>query len=243
MLQNAQVRLTCLCGFKRVEKGYNFAHQPAVNLREEYGLALDGMEFHDHPLAPGLDKPWWIDEVKEGSRHPMPFAGVESRKVDMRRYNASRGAGGHPERYRQLYMYRMMGLPSEGEEEEEEEEERRSMEEVKKADGDGDYDNLYICAHLFASDRNSLYSAAWALGRAGDINHIASLNHTVIIHTHGPAIRMGEMDGIKPFTLEMATGRSGENRVLHNGRIWAADGTLIASTMQDGLLRLGDARL
>jgi acyl-CoA thioesterase len=163
----------------------------------------------------------------------------------MKKYNEMVDSKNHPEKYRQLHFYRLMGLP----EDVEEGSDASTIEKIRKSDTDGGYDNLHICAHLYASDRNSLYLIARALDRVNDITRIASLSHTVIIHTHGAAMRTIDWasDSGKPiskwFTIEASTSRSGENRVLHQGQLWGPDGTLVATTLQDGLLRVRDEKL
>ena len=242
--QTDEVCFSCLCSFKRSEKKYNFEHQPVADIQRKYEVVLGGKEIEDHPLAPGRDTPEWTMEVERGVRPPVEFAGIEARKVKMDRYNAMVRATEHPDRYRHLHFYRLLGLPDESREGK-----GKTQEQIKQSDEEGEYDNLHICAHLYASDRNSLFLIARALGRTSDITRIASLSHTVIIHTHKPAMKTIDwgLETAQPrakwFTIEASTSRSGENRVLHQGQIWAPDGTLIATTLQDGLLRVRDQRL
>ncbi|KAK2745243.1 hypothetical protein FQN57_003938 [Myotisia sp. PD_48] len=251
--QRDETCFSCLCSFKRPEtRGNTFSHQPVCDYEEKYKLTLGGKKKEDHPLAPGTDSPAFAREVKLGIRPAVQFSGVQIRKVNMMKYNKSVGYSGHPERYRQIHFYRMMGLPGNDDEQggAREHTESQLASELRKEDDNGAFDNLHICGHLFASDRNSLYLAAWALEKVDNINRIASLSHTVIIHTHDPAkFRMYDWDAAKEedrakwFTIEASTGRSGENRILHQGQIWTDDGTLLATTLQDGLLRENEPKL
>jgi acyl-CoA thioesterase len=104
---------------------------------------------------------------------------------------------------------------------------------------------------MYASDKNSLLLIPRALG----IKHfaeMASLTLTVIVHHHGPALRMVDWDAVdkdsgkadplnlpmKWFVQENWTPRSAENRAVHESYLWSADGTLLATTLQDSMLRL-----
>ncbi|PGH17626.1 acyl-CoA thioesterase II [Helicocarpus griseus UAMH5409] len=242
--QGEGVCFSCLCSFKRAERGYNYEHQQPANIQQRYKVALDGKKIEDHPLAPAVDRPSWNEEIEKGLTEELHCAGVEARKVVMDKYNESVDARNHKDRYRQLQFYRLLGLPGL-----EDEADAGTLEEIRKADEAGEYDNLYVCAHLFQSDRSSLFVIAWAHDMVYDLTNIASLSHTVIIHTHGPALRMidwsvpDEAFRRKWFTLEAHTSRSGENRGLFQGQAWGPDGTLVATMIQDGLLRVSFPKL
>nr|KMM71661.1 hypothetical protein CPAG_07964 [Coccidioides posadasii RMSCC 3488] len=254
--QKEEICFSCLVSFKRVESSYNFCFQPPMDIDGRYKVALHGIKRENQPLAPSLDTPQWTEEVEKGLRPAVPFSGTDIRKVKMKRYNEMVGAKEDPTRYRQVHFYRLFGLP--GDDEEGSGYGRDDIAALRARDEAGEFDNLHICAHLFASDRNSLWLIAWALNRAQRVRRIASLSHTVVIHTHGPAMRMidwdrldvhagadgtadlGEGRGRKWFTIEARTTRAGENRALHQGQIWGPDGTLVATTVQDGLLRVWD---
>ena len=69
---------------------------------------------------------------------------------------------------------------------------------------------------------------------------MASLSHTVIFHGDSK-----ELDMIDPstgkarwFCQEAWAGGSRHGRGLHQSRIWRDDGLQIASTIQDGMVRL-----
>lgn len=137
---------------------------------------------------------------------------------------------------------------------------RAQMAALRAADTAGAFTNLYICAHLYHSDRNSLFASAWALGGGEAVSRIrglASLSHTVVIHGGVEEVGMidwgddnddnqkGEKEGErgcqprpKWFLLESGSSYSGGNRCLFEGRLWGMEGQLVATMMQDGLMRL-----
>lgn len=139
--------------FKRTEnnsgKWKEFNHQslPRDHIRKKYRGVLKGRDFEDHPLAPGADATWWEeDEQQAWTRAAAAFPGVETRKVDMKQV-AQQGGGKDGEgttRWRQLQFYRI----------------------IQDADDAGEpIDlNLHAAAHLYASDRNSLFLIQRAAG-------------------------------------------------------------------------------
>jgi hypothetical protein len=161
------------------------------------------------------------------SQNPKPntFPGLEIRKVDMRPYNTPL----NPSSYRQLSYYSVLGqIPPRA-------------------------TNLHACAHLYASDRNSLFLISNALGFPNHVAKMGSLSHSVVFHVPSTGLLIhpvgenpsngGGADGddddddAKWFCQEAWTPQSGGGRGMHESRIWAADGTHVASTWQDGLLR------
>ena len=78
------------------------------------------------------------------------------------------------------------------------------------------------------------------LGIGDNYSQIASLSHIVIFHADTT-----ELDMIDPstgearwFCQEAWAGGSRHGRGLHQSRMWREDGLQIASTMQDGMVRL-----
>ncbi|KAK2755091.1 hypothetical protein FQN54_006620 [Arachnomyces sp. PD_36] len=239
---------TCICSFKRAETKANphFSHQPRVDIFEKYHAVLGGkgkgkgegrIEDH-HPLAPSADVRYWTEAAETGDVEEDRFPGTEVRKVDMRAYNESEevNARERPEEYRQLQFYRIIGSPGGADDDEgvgEREEER---------DQRGEFDNLYACAHLYASDKNSLFVITKALGSDDYLVQMGSLSHTVVFHTGGEGLRMVDWSSgeakKKWFVQEASTSTSGENRGLHESRIWGPDGRLVATTLQDGQVKM-----
>jgi hypothetical protein len=70
---------------------------------------------------------------------------------------------------------------------------------------------------------------------------MASLSHTVVFHSAGESLAFAEDDvkgQEKWFVQEVWTDRVNDGRIDHKSKIWSKQGDHIASTMQDGLLRL-----
>ncbi|TKA28527.1 hypothetical protein B0A54_16523 [Friedmanniomyces endolithicus] len=104
--------------------------QEKVDLWSKYEDVLGGNKPSDFEECPGMDVPWYWRRRRETGLNDA-FPGLTARKVDMQRYNESR----HPLDRRQLILYRTLGnLPNDP--------------------------NMHLCAHLYASDRNSLYIVA-----------------------------------------------------------------------------------
>ncbi|EEH21175.2 hypothetical protein PABG_03406 [Paracoccidioides brasiliensis Pb03] len=141
----------------------------------------------------------------------MHFAGVESRKVVMDKYNDSVDAQNHKDRHRQLQFYRLLGLPGL-----EDEADAGTLEEIRKAVEAGEYDNLYVCATRVTAFRylSLLGLTIWS----GTFTNIASLTLRMI-DWDAP----GEESRQKWFSLETQTSRSGENRGLFQGQSWGSD--------------------
>ncbi|EKV06772.1 Peroxisomal acyl-coenzyme a thioester hydrolase, putative [Penicillium digitatum PHI26] len=196
----------------------------------------------DQPLSPSVDAEWWIEAVRQGKFSEHEFPGLDVRKTDMKDYNRAGDVKQHPERYRQLTQYRLKGSPDENP--------AASLAQIREREETGQYDNLYACAHMYSSDKNSLFLITRALG----IDHwteMASLTLTFILHQHGEALRMvdwemigdGDVAGVSEFPMkwfvqEGWTPRAAENRGTHESHLWSPDGTLLATSLQDSMLRL-----
>jgi hypothetical protein len=130
--QNASpgVAFTCICSFKRPEPTIN-PNSLTIDFEKEYASVLFGKRPEDHPECPGVDSPYmWNIEGERGWVDPFP--GLKMRKVHMDRYNVSR----KPLEKRQLMYYKVIGeMPAV----------------VEDA-------NLHAVAHLYASDRNGLFT-------------------------------------------------------------------------------------
>lgn len=243
--QDGVVCFSCLCSFKRNEKGAAFAHQPP-SVQQRYKSILDAKPPEDHPVSPSVDADWWVQHVNEGDITEREFPGMDVRKVDMMGYNNTESVREHPETFRQLHFYSMKGTP-------EYPPTSRNSSELKAKDQSGVYDNLYACAHIYASDKNSALLIPNALGNTNFLS-IASLTVTFIFHQHGEPLRMvdwstspaqGTTENIhnRWFVQEAWTPRSGENRAVHESWLWSPGGTLLASTLQDSLLRFPTEKL
>jgi acyl-CoA thioesterase len=129
--------------------------------------------------------------------------------------------------------------------------------------------NLHAIAHLYASDRNSLFIIPNHLELGDKFTRMASLSHTVIFHVGLDELLMSnellctpadvvptqpnELSKFAPetprerkwFMQESWMTRASEGRGLHMSRLWDYEtGLHIASTIQDGLVRFSaDAKL
>ncbi|KZF26731.1 Thioesterase/thiol ester dehydrase-isomerase [Xylona heveae TC161] len=198
---------TCICSFKRNEKG-SYEHQEDTTPAQKYAKVLDGKKPEDHKFSPAVDIPWYW-EIADRHNFPDVFSGMDVRKVDMTPYNQGRP----PYEYRQLQYYRAIGAITAND------------------------PHLHACAHLYASDRNSLFVLVNALG-IKDYSRMASISHSVVFHLLGDDLLMYDADGKERWYLQEAwTGRTVANRGTHESKIWDAAGRHIASTWQDGLLK------
>ena len=79
------------------------------------------------------------------------------------------------------------------------------------------------------------------LGIGDNYSQAASLSHTVILHADAAEMNLintktGEAHW---FCQEAWAGGIGHGRGLHQSRMWRDDGLHIASSIQDGMVRLG----
>lgn len=117
-----------------------------------------------------------------------------------------------PEKYRQLQYYTAIGAMP-------------------------DNLNLHACAHLYASDRNSLFLIANAHDIGDRFTGMGSVSHSVVFHVDSEGLRFSNGDEKTWFCQEAWTERSGGGRGLHSSKIWDRSGRHVASTWQDGMVR------
>jgi len=165
---------TCTCSFKR-DEGSPVEYQDAVNLKERFAEVLEGKENEPmlHPVAPSQDSEWFHKTYL--SKHPdhfNPVGGLHLRKADMKKYNDTQT----PIDKRQLTFYTLRGslpLPTAPYPPGPTSSHTTSL--TREA-------NLHACAHLYASDRNSLFIIPNHLSLGRNYTRMASLSHTVIFH-------------------------------------------------------------
>lgn len=244
--QSKGVCFTAMVSFKRSEAS-TVEMQESVDLHKEFASVLDGKKSHfDHPESPSQGSEWFVqDYLPKHPEHYNPLPGLHLRQVDMQAYNADRDVADR----RSLAFYSLRGrlpkLPSRG----------QHLHELDL--------NLHIIAHLFASDRNSLFVIPRHLGLGRELARTASLSHTVIFHAPLEQMLMadeprgrnakspptepvkgedwsGEADesARKWYVQEAWMTRAGGGRGLHHSRLWDAEtGVHIATTIQDGMVR------
>lgn len=230
---------TATVSFKRrenpasyVDFRYQTPHLGAKHLRKTYaGVLGDGKQPEDQPIAPGADATWWTRRPHAagggGDEAGEKFPGLDIRKVDMGAYNHGPGSVDQAGRWRQLCFYRLIK-----DEDEDDGDETSTL-------------NLSACAHLYASDRNSLFLIPRALGFEEQIVPVSSLSHTVIFHGEAAELRACDgQTGPSWFLQEAWTDNGGSNRGCHESRLWRWKGggegedVIIATTRQDGMVRV-----
>lgn len=222
----------------------NFEHQelPPDWLEQEYGeLLKKKQKFEDWPVVQGMDGLWSPElTVDVWRKRGDGFPGLAMRKVNMDGYNAKACAGARDDggesarRWRLLLLYRLIT---------DAEEERITADKRGKhrKNGADDVINLHACAHMYASDRNSLFLVQRATGFERSPGQVGSLSHTVNFHGHASDLLMVDESTGKPkeYVQESWTSSSGADRVTHNSRLWDKDtGRILASTVQDGMMRI-----
>lgn len=229
----SKIRFHMICSFKRPMPAIS-KHQLSLKM-EEYEEVIGRQRPEEAMDCPDVDTPWYHQVIK---RYPevRTFPGLDIRKADCRVINEGKPA----EEWRQLNYYRLKGeIPRGGE---------WTESRIR---------NMAAVAHAFASDRNSLFLISHAMGFGDKLAKIASLGHSIIFHTDGEALLLSaapprptstaaspDWADKRPWVIQEAwTSRSGEGRGIHESRIWAEDGTHIATTMQDGLVRKAEGKV
>jgi acyl-CoA thioesterase II len=235
--QEGKICFSCICSFKRDERQNLFDHQP-TSAQERFDSILSAKRPEDQAVSPSVDADWWIDNVRQGNITELEFPGLDVRKVDMQGHNHAEDVKQHPERYRQLTQYRLKGSPDE--------DPNATLSQIREREEAGDYDNLYACAHMYSSDKNSLLLIPRALG-IKNWTEMASLTLTVILHRHAEAMRMIDWNMVekgdselpkKWFVQEGWTPQAAQNRAVHESHLWSPNGALLGTSLQDSMLRL-----
>ena len=102
--------------------------------------------------------------------------------------------------------------------------------------------NLHACAHLYASDKNSLFLVSNALGFGDHVGTMGSLSHSVVFHVRVEELlfqaeHAKESETEEWWIQEACTPRSGQGRGMHESKLWGPKGVHVASTWQEGLVR------
>ncbi|KXS96445.1 hypothetical protein AC578_3220 [Pseudocercospora eumusae] len=235
--QSKGICFTALVSFKRAEKS-RVEMQEKLDIHKHFAIALRHAKtpFH-HPESPSMGSQWFTEMyLPNHPEHYNPLPALHLRQADMSSYNSAR----KPIDRRSLAFYSVRGsIPKEPA-----------------------YGNLHAIAHLFASDRNSLFVIPRHLDLGMEVKRTASLSHTVIFHVDLDQMVMGDEPegrnsrspptedwgyadadegGRQWYVQESWTTRAGGGRGLHHSRIWNLEtGMHVATTIQDGLVRFGE---
>lgn len=226
---------TATVSFKRSEDSTKYTHfqyqTPPISagyLRNVYAKVISDQKPEEQPIAPAADATWWTKGLDVGmwTEDGKDFPGLEIRKVDMGQFNRGLGISERAGEWRQLLFYRLIKDVCE----ETDDDETLTL-------------NLHTCAHLYASDWNSLFLITHALGFQDQIVAMSSLSHTVIFHADPTKQLMCGQEGKPIWCLQEAwTANGGLNRGCHESRLWRLDEAgrdeIIATTKQDGMLRV-----
>jgi hypothetical protein len=98
--------------------------------------------------------------------------------------------------------------------------------------------NLDACAHLYHSDRESIWSILRSYELLDVLSVASSLSHTVIFHGGPEKLAFHDSRGRRFFFQETFGRRLSDGRGLHEGRIYDGDGNHVVSTIQDGAFKL-----
>ncbi len=203
----------------KTEESSDLDAQEPVDVWSKYNSVLKGKKPDDFPEAPGMDVPRYHKLLANGHANDK-FPGLTMKRVDMAAYNEPR----EPLDRRQLIFYRPIGeLPSDL--------------------------NLHMCAHLYASDRNSLFIVANHLRVGGSFSQMGSLTHTVTFHANLKDLRFGRNTSSDSpqgspqgnwFCKEDRTDRASVGRANFHSRVFSPDGVHVMSIVQDGMVRIGE---
>lgn len=205
------VCFTSTMSFKRAEAS-DIEFQRPIKFQEHYAEAFKGRSAAQLPRSAGSEHPLML-QFKLGFYGP-PFPGLVSKTLETDKdYNKER----HPLDRRALSCFQVIG----------------DMPPYDEAP------NLHIAGYLYASDRNSLFSVARHLGVDENYGKMASLSHSVTLHNVGEAMSLVDRSG-KPRWLyqEAWTDRMGDGRGVHQSRMYTDTDMHVATTLQDGLIRL-----
>lgn len=180
------------------------------SVQDRFASILASRPPEDWIPAPPVD----IDLITDAV--PRDFVGnfpaIEMRKVDMRDFNTGKPL----QEQRELILYRLLEpLPA-------------------------DNPSAHVMAHVYESDRNGLLMFLNHLGMGRDYGHVASLSHSIVVHTNPEGV---VMKGDGWWVQEALFSKSDAARGLLHSKIWSPAGVHVATCYQDGLMRQRQVRL
>jgi acyl-CoA thioesterase len=217
---------SAVCHFKLPDNP-TAAHSIPFDKENRFRSILSSKTPEEWPIEDGVDAPWYRAITSNFDDFKELYQGVQMRLVVPETF-----ADMPLEEKRTFHFYRPVGdlkLPpslTEGLDKDE----IRSLE-----------INLHATAHLYASDRNSLFHITNLHEASADIKRIASITHSLIFHGTPEEMLFSESEPGKWFVQEVWSDWSGNGRGLHNSRLWRwpenGPDVLVGSSLQDGLIR------
>lgn len=109
---------------------------------------------------------------------------------------------------------------------------------LSEPSADPDY-NLEACAHLYHSDRESIFAIVKSYELMDVLEVASSLSHTVVFHVGGEELAFHDKNGNRRwFYQETKSQRISDGRALFQGKIYNRAGVQVATMMQDGAFKL-----
>ncbi|KAF3903492.1 hypothetical protein ABW20_dc0108863 [Dactylellina cionopaga] len=180
-------------------------------------------------ITPTVDVPSWIEYAKQKGINPY-YTAVDLRKVEVDEENKTRPLHKHRKAgglilsgrrvmYEHMYPYRTYLAIGEY------------------------FLHIPVESIQYASDRNGMFAVTGPHNQSDNIIHTGSLSHTVVFHANPSKLlfntnNVNEESPSSWAILEQFGDSASEGRGLMRARIWSADGTLLASAMQDALIRV-----
>jgi acyl-CoA thioesterase II len=221
-----QICFSAICSFKKVEPNFLDAQIPR-DLDTDYQALLKGVKPQDLPLNKTLN----VRNFKSVSQRrgdisnltraayekkenylTQSFPGMITSVLNMDDFHKDQ----HPLLRRNLYVYSTLN---------------------EKTSSPID-PNLEACAHMYHSDRESVWGIVRNFELLDVLDFAASLSHTIVFHGGPDRLGFQGTEGRRWFYLETGADRLADGRGLHQGKIFDASGYHVASTMQDGAIRL-----
>jgi acyl-CoA thioesterase II len=204
------VCFTCICSFKRTEPDF-LNVQEEHDIKETYRPLLGDKEVQDLEISTEV-KDWRMLPNDAEPSISNFFPGLLISVLPLEKLYCQQ----RPLDRTNLYFFTAHTAPS--------------------ADPDC---NLEACAHLYHSDRESIFAVIKSYELMDILANASSLSHTVIFHVGGEELSFHDKSGRKRwFYQETKSKRISDGRALHKGKIYNRDGVLVATTMQDGAFRL-----
>jgi acyl-CoA thioesterase len=225
-LERSKICFTALCSFKK-PSGKFLEIQPARrDLVKEYSGIMDGKKIEDLPLITNF-KDLRAAYDQQATCFSMIFPGMITSILPFEKMHHTK----KPLARKNLYIYAGLSIkdfkdPS-----------------IKVVETEAEEDDdlaLMAAAHLYHSDRESVWSVLRQYELLDILNGAASLSHTVTFHGDPHDLRLWEPKTRRKrwFYMESASERVSDGRVLHQAKLYDEDGKHVATTLQDGAIRL-----